>query len=376
LGERAYAHRGNDLWTVLYFGNTASVTLDNGKVKLSQQTKYPWDGEVRITVEPDRATDLALHLRIPGWCRSKPDISVNGAVLQEPKVDRGYVRIQRTWKAGDVVVLHLPMPVERVYADPRVKADVGRVALQRGPVVYCLEGVDNAGSVRNLVPPREAPLTASFVKDLLGGVVVVRGEARAVSVKEDENELTSKPVPFQAVPYFAWDNRAPGPMVVWLPEQMRLAETSSGVSTVSKGVRVCASHVWPKDSLAAVNDGLLPKASDDHDIPHMTWWDHRGTTEWVSYRYAKPRQFSGAEVYWFDDTGRGSCRVPASWRLLWLDGKEWKEVKLAEGSSYGTLRNVFNKVAFEPVAARELRLEVKLQPGVSGGILEWRVRGE
>ena len=286
VGERAYAHRGNDLWTILYFGNTASIPLDNGKVKLIQQTKYPWDGEVRITVEPDRATDWGLNLRIPGWCRSKPAITVNGAALKEPKVDRGYVRIQRTWKTGDVVFLHLPMPVERVYADPRVKADVGRVALQRGPVVYCLEGVDNGGSVRNLVLPREAPLTASFAKDLLGGVVIVRGEARAISVREDKDELISKPVSFQAVPYYAWDNRAPGPMVVWLPEQMQLAEMWSGVSIVSQGVRISASHVWPKDSLTAVNDGLLPKASDDHDIPRMTWWDHKGTTEWVSYRYA------------------------------------------------------------------------------------------
>src|SRR5205823_936907 len=121
-----------------------------------------------------------------------------------------------------VVRLDLPMPVERIYADPRVQADVGRVALQRGPVVYCLEGVDNDGQVRNLCLPRDSRLTASFEKDLLGGVVVIRGEALAVT---RDGALRTHPVHFQAVPYATWDNRAPGPMVVWLPERPELAET-------------------------------------------------------------------------------------------------------------------------------------------------------
>jgi DUF1680 family protein len=216
LGERAYAHRGHAIWTVLYFGNSASVTLKDGKVKLTQQTRYPWDGEVRLTIEPEKETALALHLRIPGWCRSQPAISVNGDPVKDPKVEKGFVRIERTWKAGDVVFLNLPMSVERVYADPRVKANVGRVALQRGPVVYCLEGADNSGQVRNLVLPREEPLRTSFDKGLLGGVVVIRGEARE---KDEKDQHLTRPVKFQAMPYYAWDNRDPGPMVVWLPEK-------------------------------------------------------------------------------------------------------------------------------------------------------------
>ncbi len=117
------------------------------------------------------------------------------------------------------------MPVERVYADPRVKADVGRVALQRGPVVYCLEGADNNGRVRNLCLPKDAKLTAAFEKDLLGGVVVVQGEALAVS--RSGEKLQMKPVAFRAVPYFAWDNREPGPMIVWLAEEPERAELAT-----------------------------------------------------------------------------------------------------------------------------------------------------
>jgi hypothetical protein len=137
--------------------------------------------------------------------------------------------------------------------------------------------------------------------------------------------------------------------------------------------RASASHCHGSDTVDALCDGLLPKNSSDHSIPRMTWWDRKGSKEWVAYRLAKPTTVSEAAVYFFDDTGRGQCRVPASWRLLYKEGGDWTEVTLSEGSSYGTAKDCFNKVTFEPVTASELRLEVQLQPDVSGGILEWRI---
>jgi DUF1680 family protein len=227
MGERVYAHRDNDVWTVLYMSNTATIRLKDGKVKLTQETNYPWDGKVRIKIEPENPSMyIGLHLRIPGWCHSVGSLKVNGRkmiggnglVYSGPQ----YILEGREWKAGDVVELDLDMPVERVHADPHVKADVGRVALQRGPVVFCLEGVDNDAHVRNLYLPRDAKLTASLDKDLLGGVEVVRGKALAVA-RGDDGKPRTRRVPFRAVPYFAWDNRAPGEMVVWLPEKPELA---------------------------------------------------------------------------------------------------------------------------------------------------------
>jgi hypothetical protein len=138
-------------------------------------------------------------------------------------------------------------------------------------------------------------------------------------------------------------------------------------------MRIRASHVNPTDTLETLMDGDVPKSSKDRAIRRMTWWDHRGSTEWVSYQTARPRTLTGAEVYWFDDTGIGACRVPVQWRLLWRDGDGWKPVKLLPGESYQTALDQFNKVSFEPVTARELRLEVKLKPDFSGGILKWRV---
>ena len=213
MGERAYAYRDNDIWTVLYMSSTATIPLQGGKVKLVQETMYPWDGEIKITLEPEKEFAFTLHLRVPGWCKKAPRITVQGEAIGEVP-ESGMVNINRKWKAGDVVHLNLPMPVERVYADPRVKADVGRVALQRGPIVYCLEGVDNGGEVSKLRLPRAGKFSVDFEKDLLGGAVVVRGEAR---VSAGENG--ARPVQFQAIPYCLWDNRQPGPMVVWLPEE-------------------------------------------------------------------------------------------------------------------------------------------------------------
>ena len=135
--------------------------------------------------------------------------------------------------------------------------------------------------------------------------------------------------------------------------------------------RTSASHHWPGDATEAVADGLTPSSSNDSSIPRFTWWDHKGSTEWIQADFEKPKALSRVKVYWFDDTGRGGCRVPASWRLLYRDGKEWTPVTGARG--YGARKDRFNETTFEKVTTKALRIEVKLAPDFSGGILEWRV---
>ncbi len=134
---------------------------------------------------------------------------------------------------------------------------------------------------------------------------------------------------------------------------------------------VSASHCSENDTVEALIDGKEPKSSNDQSIPRFTWWDHRGSAEWVEYAFSKPRRISAVEVYWFDDTGAGSCRVPQSWRLLWRRGSRWTPV--AGVSSYGTTPNVYNRAEFTPVEALGMRIEAQLQPGVSAGILEWKI---
>jgi DUF1680 family protein len=378
LGERVYAHTDDAIWTVLYLSNTATVKLKGGAVKLTQTTSYPWGERVGIKVESERPMAFDLYLRVPGWCKDgiASIVRAGGDEIEtvSEKPEKGYIRVSRTWAKGDRVWLSLPMPVERVSADPHVQADVGRVALMRGPVVYCVEGADNE-AVRNLVLPKDAKLESHFEKDLLGDVAVIEGRGLAVTGRTEDDKPVTKPVRFRAVPYSTWDNRTPGPMAVWLPETPELAEVpGEGPVVESNGVRVSASHLNPTDTLASLNDGTVPKGSDDHSIPRMTWWDHKGTAEWVGYRLPAARPVSTASVYWFDDTGRGGCRVPAEWRLVYKDGDAWKPVTLTAGSAYGLERDRFNAVTFEPVTVRELRIEVKLRDGFSGGVLKWTVR--
>ena len=175
---------------------------------------------MRLAVHPDIPTAFALALRIPGWCRGAT-LKVNGRAASV-KTEKGYAWINRRWQTGDIVDLSLPMPVERIEAHPKVRQDAGRVALQRGPVVYCLEEADNGRDLNDLVLPRAAALKAKFEPDLLGGVVVVTGTAKRRDQAMWKRELY-RPVAtplkgssIKAVPYAVWANRKPGEMVVWI----------------------------------------------------------------------------------------------------------------------------------------------------------------
>ncbi len=177
---------------------------------------------------------------------------------------------------------------------------------------------------------------------------------------------------FTAIPYFANSNREPGAMMVWMAETRNKAEptvppTPAGLATPS------ASHCWRNDTVSALNDQIEPAASDDTRIPRFTWWEHRGTKEWVQYDFDRTERISEVKVYWWDERRiQAQCRVPQSWRLLYQSGHEWKPVTGATACT--TEIDRFNRVTFDPVETKGVRLEVQLQPGWSGGILEWTAR--
>lgn len=234
LGQYQYALGDRAICVNLYAAGTAKLELDGQPVTIAQQTRYPWDGRVQLQITPAAEQPFSLRLRIPGWCQDAqtpgglyrfvdaappvvPDLKVNGQPV-ESAFSRGFVSLQRSWKPGDTVELELPMPIRRVYADPRVAADVGRVALQRGPLVYCVEAVDHGGRVGQLVLPPDAPLAAEHRADLLGGVTVITGQAQA---RRDDGRMES--VALTAVPYYAWNHRGAGEMAVWLVEDPAVA---------------------------------------------------------------------------------------------------------------------------------------------------------
>ncbi len=224
LPRYAYSEERRAAWVHLYVAGRATLGVAGQAVELTVRTGYPWKEKVRIDVAPERPAALTLALRVPGWCRAAT-LKVNGeAVSLDAIVKEGYAHVKRAWAAGDRVELRLPMPVERVRAHPKVRADCGRVALQRGPVVYCLEEADNGADLDALCLPRKAALRAKFRPDLLGGVVTVTAAGRRRSPEGWAGALyrpaAAKTVPARltAVPYYAWCNRRPGEMLVWVRE--------------------------------------------------------------------------------------------------------------------------------------------------------------
>jgi DUF1680 family protein len=232
LGGYVYAVSGDILYVNLFVGGGGTAEVRNNTVQLKQQTRYPWDGRVRITVEPQSPALFAIYVRIPGWARNQPvpsdlyrylndsrenpALKVNGSPLTLD-IDRGFARISRKWNKGDVIELNLPMPVKRILCNENAKSNTGRVALQRGPLVYCAEAVDNGGRALNIVLPDDAKLKTEHRPDMLNGVTVITGTAAGLRYSSEGEMITKRQQSFVAIPYYAWSHRGVGEMAVWLP---------------------------------------------------------------------------------------------------------------------------------------------------------------
>ncbi|MDD5677167.1 MAG: glycoside hydrolase family 127 protein [Kiritimatiellae bacterium] len=208
----------------IYAQSSARFEVDGQTVQLEQKTEYPWEETVQIKLTLRAPADFVLALRIPGWCRN-PRVTINGKTLHLPAITcKGYARIRRSWKTGDLVELTLPMPVERVEANPAVRMNCGRVAIQRGPLVFCLEEIDNDAHLNDIRLSRNSRLTAKYEPRLLGGAVVITGQAFRRNPEGWNDRLyradqsKTRPVAIKAIPYFLWNNRKPGEMLVWIRE--------------------------------------------------------------------------------------------------------------------------------------------------------------
>jgi hypothetical protein len=404
LAEHLWAAAAGDGLAALFYAPSVvkAKVADGRVVTIEEETRYPFEEKVKLRLSTEAPARFPLYLRIPGWCEA-PVLRVNGRAASVAGArPRAYLRLERAWADGDVVELELPMRLGvRLWARNK-----NSVSIDRGPLTYSLkiaekyvraggteawpaweihpgsawnyglvlDTADPAGSielVRRPWPISEQPFAAedvplelrvrarripAWTADALGLV----GKLRPGPVRSDEPVETVSLIPMgaarlriSAFPLIGRDAQA----LEWGPPG---------------GLVASASHTWVNDSAEAMVDGTLPKSSSDHSIPRFTWWDRRGSVEWAQLEWKAPQTLSAVEVYWFDDTGRGHCRPPASWRLLWRDGAEWKPV--AARGEYGVAIDAFNAVEFEPVATSALRIEVELQPELSAGILEWRFR--
>jgi len=377
----AYAYKDNDLYVNLFISGDATIETNNNKVKLAQQTQYPWNGVVNISVEPERSDKFVIHVRIPGWARNKcvpsdlykfhktVDEEVGLKVNGKPaslNLQRGFACIKRKWQKGDTIELHMPMPVRRVTAHPNVKPDRGKVALQRGPVVFCLEWPDNEGKVLDLVIGDDAKLRSEYRPDLLNGVMVITGKAQVVKRTIDGDIVPARDKQFMTIPYYAWAHRGRGQMTVW-PAREPQAARPEPADTLTCISRTTASFVHV--SLDAIKDQILPESSSDSSALQLDFWPHKGTTEWLKFEWDKRHEISSVKVYWFDDTGRGECRVPKSWNVLYRD-TEGNFRPVDNNTPYLIEKDMFNKVGFEPVNTNGIKIEILLQERWSAGVQE------
>ena len=366
-----------------------------------------------MTVEPDKAGRFTIYVRIPEWAQNKPlpsdlytyiDATSEKPVLKvnsspvELKIDKGYVALTRRWKAGDAIELDLPMPVHKAVAHPSVKDDAGRVALERGPLVYCAEWPDNGGQAMNIVVPDDAALKGEFRPDLLNGIGVVTGEVKAIARDADGATVKTVPHTLVAIPYYAWANRGMGEMTVWLARDAATAYLKpilpaplAKVSVFGGIEKGYTGYGDQNDELYSVYDGYEPLRSFDESHLYYRVRPPKGKPAYIEYAFKAPTEISSAQAYFADD--ERFCRLPNSWRVLYKDGNAWKPVEAS--GPYAVNKDAFSDVTFKPVKTIAVRLEIEPQSilykaGAAGppwavtiredvnwresGVIEWRVK--
>jgi DUF1680 family protein len=229
----------------LFINSNTSLNVNGKQVAIEQQNNYPWNGDLKFIINPNNATEFSLMLRIPGWAKGeavpsdlyafinntndKIKITVNGNDV-DYAVQNGYAVIKKLWKQGDVVAMSLPMPVQQIASNKNIKGNIGKTALQRGPLVYCAEFADNNGKTSNIILPANTSFTTAFQPNLLNGVTVIKASIPVIDVDDKGLNVSTTIKDFTAIPYYSWANRGKGEMIIWMPNKI----TNLDIITASK----------------------------------------------------------------------------------------------------------------------------------------------
>jgi len=235
-----YAEKGNAVYVNLFISGTGNLMVNNKAVTITQQNNYPWDGGLNFTIDPsEKKFDMDLNVRIPGWAQNdaipsdlysydkksaqQVEIKINGLPVNY-QMQKGYAVISRKWKKNDKVEVLLPMEVRRVVANTKIQDDNGKVALQRGPIMYCAEWKDNNGQASNILVPKDAVFKPVYEAGLLNGVMVLKADVKSVNIDATGQNISTQTATLTAIPYYSWANRGKGEMTVWFPEQVKYVD--------------------------------------------------------------------------------------------------------------------------------------------------------
>ena len=374
-----YAHTDQDIYLTLYGASQTEISLANGDVELIQSADYPFDGNIKLTLNPKMAQSFGLKLRLPTWATEQfvPGelydyaapvseswaVSVNGETV-EAKVEKGFITLAREWQPGDEVEPVLPMKAKFNTALEEVKANNGRIAVTRGPLVYCAEDADNDNDVvqRFFIPEmnESAIETMKINEGALKNIISLAVPAKKIT---DEGVIDTK---MNMVPYYAWNNRGEKSMIVWTPtnEQMASKYVKSDLLAKSPYGDVMVTQTAEGSSLDAVFDGIIPKISNDQDVPHWSSLPFTNRRQDVNFTFSGKKAVESISIYWYEDTATEKVLLPREWWVDYQDGSdEWKRMELAEGSAYGMDKDQFNSVkpakAFKATALRIVTLPVQ-----------------
>jgi hypothetical protein len=404
-----YAEPGNGLAAVFYNDCVvkAQVGAEGQTVVIDQDTRYPFNSNVKLTIQTDEPVAFPIYLRVPGWCDAV-SLAINNSAVEADAEAGQFLVINRTWNDGDSIELTLPMELTlRTWTENK-----GSVSIDRGPLTYSLKigeeyvrqggtdewpaweilpttpwnyglSLDENDPLANIEitlrewPENNMPWTHE------GAPIVLTTKGRQIpewtldkfglcSALQPSPARTSEPLKtVQLIPMGAARLRVSAFPTVTDSENAQAWKTPQ---LPQKLYVATASHCFGYDKIEGVADGILPENSNDHNVDRLTYWPNKGTSEWIEGSFDAPRAVSSIGAYWFDDTGVGYCRTPASWTAFYKDGDEWKPVALKDGHVYGTLKDQLNEIEFLEITTDAVRVEIELQPEFSGGVLELQIK--
>lgn len=377
-----YATTKDEIYCSFYAGSSTTISLENGNIALKQTTEYPFSETIKWEVNPDNEDQsFTLNLRIPTWTgkqfvpgelyhyidnqSSKWNIKINGKEVSS-KLVKGFAKISRKWKKGDIVELTLPMPLHYSKAIDNVVANNERISITRGPLVYAAEGIDNNEILPNVfVPETNNPNNISTYTDsIMNGIPKVEISAW------EKTSSGSKEVNLTLLPYYAWNNRDNGSMMVWFPENDDIQPyVDHKLLTQGKYDKLEASYTNNSDNLVAIADNEIPTSSSDEEVQRWTSWGELGKEQWITISLEKPTDIQSISVYWFDDNK--GVRIPQEWSIEYETNGGWKTFPLYVTDAYNVFKDQFNMVhPGKQVVADKIKLLMKPQPDHAVGILE------
>lgn len=387
-----YAYDLLNLFVTFYAESSTEVPVGGTKVKIEQDTAYPNDGAISISVDPAKPAKFSLHLRIPTWAQGKQfvpgdlynfvdpaaasvSITVNGRAVDASKLENGFAVIERKWKAGDQVKLKLPTPVRANRSHASVEANVDRIALTRGPFVMCAEGIDNDGVTQRYFfnqTPDTSGAKIAMKKIKAGSFVQATIPANAITKNK-----TTKNEELTLTPYYAWNNRDVGSMTVWFPTKKEMAVYDPhALPKESAFIELAASHTAAEDSLNAVGDGQVDKWSSGNKIARWTSRGQPGKDQWVIGRFRERKNIRSVGVFWMD-RWQGDVKLPKDWTLEVEENGKWKPFELYTTDRYDTRANQFNVVhPAAPTKCDAIRIKMTSRENTAVGILEVQVQFE